>query len=80
MNKMTDWSLAQKLEDSKCRGIIIGIGIAVLVILFIVGAVIKLRLLKKYLHGGCCCDVDIYEDDFMDDHCDECVANEKDFA
>ena len=79
MNKLSDWSLAQKLQDSKCKGIIIGIAIAAFVLLTVVAVIVKIKLMKQLMHGGgCCCDADMFEDDFMDE--DECLATEKDFV
>jgi len=86
MNKITDWSFAQKLQESKCKGIIIGIAIAIAVLFLVVSVVIKIYLLKKHFccsHSHCTCGG--FDDDFMDDDdcIDEdgcCVANEKDFV
>ena len=82
MNNLTDWSLAKKIKSSNRQGMIVGIAIAGLVILAIVGIVLKFMWLKK--HFGCCgcgCDEDIFDDEFLDDDDDDCcVASDKDFA
>jgi len=82
MNKLSDWSLAQKLQDSKCRGIVIGVTIALAIVVVVAAIIIKIHWMKKHL--GCCHDRDIFEDDFMDDDCCGedgcCIASEKDFV
>jgi len=81
MNKLTDWSLAQKLKASNKHGIMIGIAIAVAIILIVAAIIIKMRWMKK--HFGCsCCDADMFDADFLDDDDDDDynVANDKDFV
>ena len=83
MSKLTEWKLAQKINDSERRGLILGLTIAAALILITVGIIIKVRLLKKHL--GCLhCDVDDLGDEFADeDDCDEngcCYTSEKDFV
>ena len=70
MYKISEWKLAQKLQASKHRGLIIGLTIGVLVCLMIVGAIIKICWLKKKF--GCL----HYEIDgeFSEDLC-ECDEN-----
>ena len=83
MSKLSEWKLAQKIQASGRRGIIIGLVIAVLVILAVVITIIKVRWLKKQF--GCLhCDLDELGDDFADDdEADEtgcCYTSEKDFV
>ena len=83
---ISEWKLAQKLQDSKHRGIIIGLGIAMFILLIVIIGVLKVRWLKKNL--GCCCNMDGYEDEYYidadefgdddDDNC--CYTAEKDFV
>jgi len=47
MRKISDFGLAQKLMNSKKRGLIIGIAIGVFVCLIAIAAVIKFVWLKK---------------------------------
>ena len=85
MCKISDFKLAQKLMQSKHRGLMIGLGIGVVVCLLIVAAVIKICWLKKKfecLHY----DLDDLDGDFEEaDGCD-CDENgcsytsEKDFV
>ena len=79
MKKLSNWRLAQKLQASGRKGVILGLAIAALVILIVAVVLIKARWLKKKmdrLHY----DFDELSDDF-DDDCDECaMANEKDFV
>ena len=57
MNKLSDWTLANKLKASNKAGIITGVVVAVAVIAIIVGVILKVRWLKK--HYGCHeCDLD----------------------
>jgi len=82
MSKLTESKLAQKLQASEYRGVIIGLGIAALVILIVIGTIVKVRLLKKSfecLH----CDMDELGEDFVDEDCDEngcAYTSEKDFV
>ena len=83
MNKLTEWKLAQKIDESGRRGVIIGLAIAALVVATVVITILKVRCLKKQF--GCLhCDVDELGDDFVDaDGCDEngcCYTNENDFV
>jgi len=80
---LPDWKLAQKLQESKYKGVIIGLAIAALVITITVLIIVKIRLMKKSfdcLH----CDLDELGEDFVDgEGCDEngcCYTSEKDFV
>ena len=82
MNKITEWALAEKLQASNKKGIILGICIAFGVILIVSAVILKVYLIKK--HFGCCREIDFFEDDFdgcccQDQDCD-CLASEKDFV
>lgn len=85
MRKISEFTLAQKLMNSKKRGLIIGIGAGVLICLIVVAAIIKLCWLKKKfecLHY----DLDDLDCDFDDEDgcdCDEngcSYTSEKDFV
>jgi|GEM_PF-741404 len=86
MNKLTDWSLARKLKTSNRQGILVGLAIAAIIVLVVVGVILKIRWLKKHFGGCCCCGDDIFDDDFLDDDDDCCdedgcsIASEKDFV
>ncbi|MCL2216869.1 MAG: hypothetical protein FWB91_07585 [Defluviitaleaceae bacterium] len=82
MNKLSEWKLAQKIQDSKHKGVIIGLAIAFLIIAIVVITIVKIRLLKK---GFAClqCDIDDMDDFIDEDDCDEngcCYTSEKDFV
>ncbi|MDR0272209.1 MAG: hypothetical protein LBI27_02700 [Clostridiales bacterium] len=75
--KISEWKLAQKIQASGRRGMIIGICIGVLLIAVIILAVVKIVWMKK----NCCCECDGFDDDYyIDDEDDESFANEKDFV
>ena len=87
MRKISDCRLAQKLKASKHRGLILGLGIGILVVLVVVGAIVKICWLKKkfeYLHY----DLDDLDCEFdetgeCDCGCDEngcSYTSEKDFV
>jgi len=83
MSKLQEWKLAQKIDASEKRGLIIGLSIAALIILIVIGAIIKIYLLKKYF--GCMhCDMDDIGDDLVEeDDIDEngcCYTSDKDFV
>jgi len=81
MNKLAEWGVAQSVLESKNRRLIIGLLIVAFICLAIVGAVVKLYLLKKYI--GCNCNCTCGTENDFEDFCDDegcCVANEKDFA
>ena len=82
MSKLNEWKLAQTIQASGRRGMIIGILVAVLFIVAVVIAVLKVRCLKKSF--GCLhCDLDELGDDFVDVDCDDdgCYyTSEKDFV
>ena len=83
MSRINEWKLAQKIQASGRRGMITGLLIAAFVILVVVGAIIKVRWLKK--HFGCFhCEADDFVDDFIDaDDLDDdgcCYTSDKDFA
>jgi len=85
MRKISEFSLAQKLMNSKKRGLILGVAIGVFVCLIAVAAIIKFIWLKKKfecLHY----DLDDLDCDFCGDEDCECDENgcsytsEKDFV
>lgn len=83
MSKISDWKLAQKLQASNKRGLIVGITIGVIVCLVVIGAIVKFLWLKKKfdcLHY----DLDDMDDDFEEDcDCDEngcSYTSDKDFV
>jgi len=82
MSKVNEWKLAQKIQASGQRGVIIGIVIAILFITAVVLAILKIHWLKKTF--GCLhCDLDELGDDFVDVDCDDdgcCYTSEKDFV
>ena len=79
MQKLSDWKLARKIQNSSRRGVILGLTIAAVVCLITAGIIIKLRWLRKnfgHMHYNL--------DDFGDDcDCDEngcAITSEKDFV
>jgi len=77
---MNNWRLAQKLEASSRRGMIVGMCVAVLLIAAIVITVVKINWLKKCF--GCGCGLDDFDDDYYldaDDLDESCCSYEKDF-
>jgi len=79
MSKLSEWKLAQKIQASGRRGIIIGLAIAAVICLIVAVGIIKMRWLKK--HFGCLqCDVDELGDEFADDGENCCYGTEKDFV
>ena len=79
MRKISEWKLAEKLQASNRRGVIIGICIAVLIIVAVVVVVAKINWLKKTFG---CCDCDDFDEYHLDDDdLDESgYANDKDFV
>lgn len=62
MAKLRDWKMAQKIQASGKRGMIIGMCVAVLIIVVVVIAIIKIDWLKSFFkRDDCCCD---FDDDF----------------
>jgi len=80
MSKISEWKLAQKLQNSNKKGIITGFIIAAVVIAIIVLVIVKIKCIKQYL--GCDeCDMDDLEDDFIDDLDDDVLyTSEADFV
>jgi hypothetical protein len=83
MTRLSEWNMAQRIQASGRRGIIIGICIALLVIAAVVITVIKINWLKKTF--GNCCDCGDFDDDFYidEDDIDEdgcCYTSEKNFV
>jgi len=79
MSKLSEWKLAQKIQASGRRGVVVGLIIAGLIILAVILTIVKIRLLKK--HFGCFhCDMDDMDDtiDCDEDGC--CYTSEKDFV
>ena len=85
MSKITEWNIAQKIQASGRRGLIIGIIVGVLFIVAVILAIVKIRLIKKYMCCDCGCGMDDFDEDFyLDDDSDVdengCVyTSEKDF-
>ena len=73
MSKLSQWKLAERIQASGRKGIIMGLAIAALICLLVAVAIIKCRWLKK--HFGCCGGdlLDVGEDDC-------CYTSEKDFV
>jgi hypothetical protein len=72
MMGMTEWKYWEKIRDSKNRGIVIGIGIAmgVLALAGIICLIVRFCCGRSYFFENCCCD----DDDFDDDDDDESGA------
>ena len=85
MSKICDFKLAQKLMESKHRGLMIGLAIGIIVCLIVVGLIIKICWLKKKfecLHYDLD-DLDCELDETEDCDCDEngcSYTSEKDFV
>ncbi|MCL2577738.1 MAG: hypothetical protein FWE27_06785 [Defluviitaleaceae bacterium] len=80
---MNNWRLAQKMQASSRRGMIVGMCVAILIIVAVIIAVIKINWLKKCF--GCSCGLDEFDDDYyLDaDDIDEngcAYTSEKDFV
>lgn len=83
MNNLSNWTLAQKIQSSGRRGMVVGMCIAILLIVAVVITVIKIRWIKKIL--SCCCNHDEFDDDYYldTDDLDEngcAYTSEKDFV
>ena len=78
MNKMTEWKLAQKINASGRRGIVVGLAAAALICLLVAVCIMKCRWLKH--HFGCCGHSDLLDvnDGGPDDDC--CYTSDKDFV
>lgn len=83
MCKVSEWKLAQKLQASNKRGLIVGVTIGVVVCLVVIGVLLKCCWLKKKfdcLHY----DLDDLDDEFeCDEDCDEngcSYTSDKDFV
>ncbi|MCL1842664.1 MAG: hypothetical protein FWF79_02515 [Defluviitaleaceae bacterium] len=81
--KISEWKLAQKIQASGRRGVIIGLLIALAIIAAVVITIIKVNWIKK--NFGCGCDMGEFDEDYyldaddLDEH--GCAyAGEKDFA
>ena len=70
MQKISTWKLAQKLQASNKRGMIVGVAIGILVCLVVIGAVVKYCWLKKKF----CCESYDFDCDFDED--DDCDCDE----
>jgi len=67
MTKLKEWKMAQKIQASGKRGMIIGMCVSILIIVAVIIAIVKIDWLKKtFGRGGCCCD-DYDDDDFYID-------------
>jgi len=82
MDRLTEWKLAEKLNASNRKGIILGLTIAAVVVLVVAAVIIKIRWVKNHCCMGC--DHDDFGDDFLDEEdMDEngcCYTSEKDFV
>ena len=67
MNKLSDWSLAKKLQENKKAGIVTGILIALVVAAVIVAIIIKIRWLKAHFECQECDLDDDFELEFEDE-------------
>ena len=77
VSKLTEWKLAQKIQASGRRGIIIGLAVAALICLLVAVCIIKCRWLKK--HFGCWSgDLLDINDGGDDEGC--CYTSDKDFV
>jgi len=78
MCKVSEWKLAQKLQDNqnKCA-IITGVVVVLAIIGLVALIVVKMQWLKQQF--GCMeCDMDMLDEDFMDDFDDD--ISEEDFV
>jgi hypothetical protein len=82
MNKLSEWKLAQKLNESGRRGMIIGMCVAILIIVAVIIAIVKIKWVKRTFNGYDMGDLDedyyLDEDDIDENGC--CYTNEKDFV
>ena len=76
MSKLTEWKLAQKIQASGRKGVIIGLAVAALICLLVAVCIVKCRWLKK--HFGCCGSDLLDVNDGGDDDC--CYTSDKDFV
>jgi hypothetical protein len=81
MKKLSDWKLAQKLNASGKRGLVIGMCVAILIIVAVIIAIVKIKWINKNMGY----DMDDFDDDYYmdEDDIDEngCMyTDEKDFA
>ena len=77
MSRLSEWKLAQKIQASGRKGIIIGLAVAALICLLVAVCVIKCKWLRKYF--GCFGGSDMLDaNDGGDDDC--CYTSEKDFV
>lgn len=82
MTKLKEWRLAQKIQASGRRGVIVGICIAVLILVLVVVVIVKYQWLKRLLGRDY---IDEFDDEYYldDDDLDEngcAYTSEKDFA
>ena len=74
MLRISECKLAQKLQASNNRGLIIGVSIGILICLVAVAIIVKCCCLKKKfdcLHY----DLDDLDEEFEDDCCEDCDEN-----
>ena len=76
MSKLAEWKLAQKIQASGRKGIIIGLAVAALICLLVAVCIIKCRWLKHYF--GCWGNDLLDVNDGGEDDC--CYTSEKDFV
>ena len=82
MSKLSEWKLAQKIQASGTRGVIIGLAVAALVCLIVAVVIIKGRWIKcclrkhfSYFGGSDLLDIN---DGGEEEGC--CYTSEKDFV
>ena len=75
MSKLSEWKLAQKIQASGRKGVIIGLAVAALICLLVAVCIIKCRWLRKHCgwFGGSGL-MDVNDGD------DCCYTSEKDFV
>jgi hypothetical protein len=81
MSKLSEWKMAQKLNASGKRGMIIGMCVAIIIIVAVIIAIVKIKWVKKnlgYDMGEFDEDYYLDEDDIDENGC--CYTDEKDFA
>ena len=74
MNKLAEWKLAQKIQASGRKGVVVGLSIAALICLVVAAVILKARLLNK----GLGCFLGETPEGEAEEGC--CYTNEKDFV
>ena len=82
MSKLSEWKLAQRIQASGRRGIIVGLAVAALVCLIVAVVIIKSRWIKNCMRNNLACfggsDLLDINDGGDDEGC--CYTSEKDFV